>query len=242
MSGNTVSQGRNTTGLSGLQQSGKNRWSTSCAAIGAIALMVFIRSSDVQAADRKADALRRDLGAASEPASSLIQRPAIKRTTGHKTTTEGERDTIPIVVVRGTPYEMGIQLGKLTGQQMRLFVPRAVSAILRELELTEEAIGEVWSRTAAFSDDRLEQELAGLADGSGVPLHLLQAMHTIPLLMPYFCSSIAAWGEATEDGGLHQTRNLDWDLEVGAHKFPVIVVYIPATGLAFTSRFIIALE
>jgi len=49
--------------------------------------------------------------------------------------------------------------------------------------------------------------------------------------MPYSCSSIAAWGDATEDGHLYQTRNLDWSLEVGAHEFPVIVVYVPDRGI-----------
>ena len=49
--------------------------------------------------------------------------------------------------------------------------------------------------------------------------------------MPYSCSSIAAWGKATEGGHLFQTRNLDWNLEVGAHEFPVVVVYIPTRGI-----------
>jgi isopenicillin-N N-acyltransferase like protein len=71
-----------------------------------------------------------------------------------------------------------------------------------------------------------------LADGSGVPLELLQAVHAVPLLMPYSCSSIAAWGDATEDGHLYQTRNLDWSLAVKAHEFPVIVVYLPDRGNA----------
>ena len=68
----------------------------------------------------------------------------------------------------------------------------------------------VRARSAAYADDRVEQELAGLADGSGVSLTTLQAVHAVPLLMPYSCSSIAAWGKATEDGHLYQTRNLDW--------------------------------
>jgi hypothetical protein len=73
--------------------------------------------------------------------------------------------------------------------------------------------------------------MAGLADGSGVPLSTLEATHAVPLLMPYSCSSIAAWGDATVDGHLYQTRNLDWSLEVGAHEFPLIVVYLPKDGI-----------
>jgi hypothetical protein len=94
---------------------------------------------------------------------------------------------------------------------------------------------EVWARSSAYADDRLEQELAGLADGSGVPLATLQAVHAVPLLMPYSCSSIAAWGDATADGHLYQTRNLDWSLEVGAHEFPLVVLYVPDQGAAHVS-------
>ena len=46
------------------------------------------------------------------------------------------------------------------------------------------------------------------------------------------CSSVAAWGKATADGHLYQTRDLDWDLEAGAHEFPVLVVYLPLHGQA----------
>ena len=49
--------------------------------------------------------------------------------------------------------------------------------------------------------------------------------------MPYSCSSIAAWGKATVDGHLYQTRNLDWSKKVGAHDYPVIVLYVPDKGI-----------
>ena len=144
----------------------------------------------------------------------------------------GEGDAaLPVVVVRGTPYEMGRQLGSLIKGEMHRFIPAAMQGITAKLGTTTDAMREVWARSAAYADDRVEQELAGLADGSGLPLSLLQAMHAAPLLMPYSCSSIAAWGPATENGHLIQTRNLDWSLEVKAHEFPVIVVYIPDRGI-----------
>ena len=150
---------------------------------------------------------------------------------GHITTV-GEGDTqLPLVLVRGTPYQMGRQLGALIGSQMQVFIPSAMAAIRAELRASEEDLCEVWARSAAFTDDRVEQELAGLADGAGMPLRSLQALHAVPLLMPYSCSSIAAWGKATEDGHLYQTRNLDWSLEVKAQEFPVIVIYLPDQGI-----------
>lgn len=149
---------------------------------------------------------------------------------GHRTSI-GEGDhRFPVVVVRGNPYQMGWQLGRLIREEMQSFIPAAVGALAKQTGMTEDVLVEAWTRSSAYADDRLEQELLGLSDSSGVPLRSLQAMHALPLLMPYSCSSIAVWGDATKDGHLYQTRNLDWSLEIGAHNFPVIVVYIPDQG------------
>ncbi len=180
-------------------------------------------------ADEKSSALREGSSAG---AAQLFQPPESSGNRGHHFISEKDVARVPVVVVKGTPYEMGRQLGDIIGPQMKQFIPAAMAGITAKLEVTSDALREVWSRTAAFSDDRVEQEMAGLADGSGVPLSLLQSMHAVPLLMPYSCSSIAAWGPATEDGHLYQTRNLDWSVEVKAHEFPVIVVYVPEKGHA----------
>ena len=161
-----------------------------------------------------------------------FKRPESGTAKGHQIMINEGAVQVPVVVVKGTPYEMGRQLGEIIGPQMKQFIPAAMEGIMKRLGVTSDYLREVWARSAAFGDDRVEQEMAGLADGSGVPLGLLQTMHAVPLLMPYSCSSIAAWGPATEDGHLYQTRNLDWSLEVKAHEFPVIVVYIPDKGNA----------
>jgi len=150
---------------------------------------------------------------------------------GHRTSIVQGDVRLPVVVVRGTPYEMGWQLGRLMQEEMSEFVPRAVAGITQQLGIDEEVLVAAWTRSSSYADDRVEQEMLGLADASGVSLRTLQAMHALPLLMPYSCSSIAVWGDATEDGHLYQTRNLDWNLEVGAHNYPMIVVYIPDSGV-----------
>jgi isopenicillin-N N-acyltransferase-like protein len=139
---------------------------------------------------------------------------------------------VPVVVVGGEPWQMGWHVGHLLKDEINRFVPAVVAGFKKELGLDDAALDQVWSTTAAFTDDRVEQELGGLADGSGVPLRTLQHAHCLPLLMPYSCSSIAAWGAATADGHLYQTRNLDWSLEAGAHLFPALVVYLPVGGHA----------
>jgi isopenicillin-N N-acyltransferase like protein len=151
---------------------------------------------------------------------------------GYRVLIENDGARVPLVVVGGTPYEMGWHLGHLLRSEMNHFIAPAAAAFKQRLQLTDENLREVWSSTAAYTDDRFEQELLGLAEGSGVRVDILQQIHCLPLLMPYSCSSIAAWGDATADGHLYQTRNLDWDLEAGAHNFPAIVVYLPLRGNA----------
>ena len=157
-------------------------------------------------------------------------RPAMATTARRSMLMQGDAE-IPLVVVEGTPYEMGRQLGTALKAEIQTFIPAALQGVCSELKVNQELLQEVWTRSAAYADDRVEQELAGLADGCGLPLSTLQAMHAVPLLMPYSCSSIAAWGDATEDGHLYQTRNLDWSMEIGAHNFAVIVVYRPDDGV-----------
>ena len=151
---------------------------------------------------------------------------------GYRTTVGDGDARIPVVLVHGTPYEMGWHLGRLTRDDIQRILPKAITSLKRLSNATDEKLLEAWTRTAAFSDDRFKQELAGLADGAGVPLSLLQAAHAMPLLMPYSCSSVAAWGKATEDGHLYETRNLDWKLSVRLHDSPLVVVYLPDRGIA----------
>lgn len=150
---------------------------------------------------------------------------------GHRFVVRNGEVEVPVVVVRGTPYEMGRQLGQLMRPEIARLAPAAVAGFKQELKVDDATLDLAWATTAGYTDSRVLQQLVGLAEGSGQPVRLLQHVHCLPLLMPYSCSSIAAWGKATEDGHLYQTRNLDWSLRAGAHEFPVIVVYLPSDGL-----------
>jgi len=196
-----------------------------CLAIAGCAVPMLPHSSAV-ADDTKAQAIQKiEAAARAKP----FLTPEVHGS-GHRITVGQGEAQFPLVVVRGTPYEMGFHLGQASATEMQTFVPAALNGIMQELGVDLATLVEVWGRSSAYTDDRVEQELAGLADGSGIPLPTLQAIHAVPLLMPYSCSSIAAWGSATADGHLYQTRNLDWSMEVGAHEFPMIVLYIPNEG------------
>lgn len=179
-------------------------------------------------AEAAKDRALRTPGVAPQP-TSIDQSPG---GAGYRSEVRNGDVVVPVVVVGGTPYQMGWHFGRLMKPEIQQFIPRVVEGFKQELKATDEAIDTVWATTAAFTDDRFEQELAGLAAGSGLPIRVLQHAHCLPLVMPYSCSSIAAWGNATEDGHLYQTRNLDWSLRAHAHDFPVLAVHLPDKGQA----------
>lgn len=158
---------------------------------------------------------------------------ATLRADGYRTTVGSGTEEIPLIVVKGTPYEMGKQQGELMKKEANELVRnfmKAISASGSE-RFTNKNLDKAWKSIAPHTDVRFKEELKGLADGSGIPLKMLQRAHVMPVVADYSCSSIAAWGAATKNGHLYQTRNLDWDLNVHVQDHPLIVVYIPDEGV-----------
>ncbi|QDV16236.1 Acyl-coenzyme A:6-aminopenicillanic acid acyl-transferase [Gimesia panareensis] len=141
-------------------------------------------------------------------------------------------DRIPVVVVKGTPYEMGKQQGKLIrtdATEMILSLVKKVQAAGPE-RASDASLDAAWNAIAPHTDPRFKEELRGFAEGSGIDLRTLQRAHALPVVMDYSCSSIATWGSATKNGHLYQTRNLDWTMNLGVQDYPCITVYIPKQG------------
>lgn len=122
-----------------------------------------------------------------------------------------------VLHMKGTPYEMGLQHGRLLAKR----VEETSRAYLFESELaggkrTLEDLLKIWRGAEPFIPDAYKQELKGLADGSGVPLETLQAVHIMPTL--HHCSGAALRGKATVDGKLYHYRSLDFPLHFGKTK------------------------
>ena len=152
---------------------------------------------------------------------------------GYRTQVGSGTDQIPLIVVKGTPYEMGEQHGELMKKEVNKLVKTFMATIKASgsPRFTDKVLDNAWKSIAPHTDKRFKEELKGLAAGSGLPLKLLQRAHVMPVVADYSCSSIAAWGAATKNGHLYQTRNLDWDLNVHVQDHPLIVIYIPNEGV-----------
>lgn len=144
---------------------------------------------------------------------------------------EGD-DKIPLIVVWGTPYEMGHRQGELIRDEAAQLIDTFLTLVqtAEPERFSDKNMDEAWEKIAPHTDPRFIEELKGLSAGSGIPLQKLIRAHVMPVIADYSCSGIAAWGTATKNGHLYQTRNLDWDMHVKAQDHPCIVVYLPDRG------------
>jgi hypothetical protein len=153
-------------------------------------------------------------------------------TDGYVTSIGEGKDKIKIVVVKGTPYEMGVQLGVLLNNDIKSTLNNFFESTEKKVSKlpVKELLDKAWEINSKYIDKRVLDEMKGVADGSGVSLKLLQRCHMIPVVSPYACSGVAVWGNSTKNGHTYQIRNLDYSMDVKLQEHPVIVIYIPTNG------------
>ena len=145
---------------------------------------------------------------------------------------------IKVLYLSGTPYEMGFQHGRLNYTDVRANVKHIVGLVKHYAQ--EDIMDEVYDLISPYIPLEEKEEMRGLAHGADLPLRVIHWLHCIPEVSEFgpkerlskkfestFCSNIAAFGNATADGALYQMRVLDWIRQLGAHKYPVILVHQP---------------
>jgi dienelactone hydrolase/predicted choloylglycine hydrolase len=141
-----------------------------------------------------------------------------------------------VLHLKGTYREMGFAHGKLlaqaTAEDGEAFLDHwCVGGGKEKLE----NLRKIYQTFEPFLPERYKEELAGLAEGSGVPLEKLQLLHAIP--ERFHCSGAAAMGAATKDGKLYHTRSLDYALNIGnkkrAQENALLIVWEPPDGNAY---------
>jgi len=144
-------------------------------------------------------------------------------------------DRIKVVVVKGNPYEMGKQLGTLLADDISASLGDFLQAVRKEYGDEVDVdwlLKGAWLDNAPYIDERVLEEMRGMAEGSGVPLEEIQMAHMVPVVSPYACSGVVTWGEATAGGHTYQLRNLDYTMDAGLQDHPLVVVYLPDKGTA----------
>lgn len=154
-----------------------------------------------------------------------------------------------IVWLAGTPYEMGKQHGELLHDSIAdamEFV--AQDDLLSKIPVLAESMGIIDIAMDNSYQDILD-ECQGLVDATsdvGFTMDFCLALNFGDVMLEFMesgiptqefpapgCSGVIARGEATPDGILRHTRNLDWgsmDITV-IHQHPVIFVRQPSDGI-----------
>ncbi len=151
--------------------------------------------------------------------------------------------TLHVLHVRGTPYEMGYQHGRLLKNQIQKFLPyfvgfgeygikkKSESFFDLEKDLSPlENLELAYKKMEPFISPEYKEEMQGIADGSGVDAKIVHLAHILPEVAENACSNIVFPPSVTENNHTLQVRILDWFLQAKAQKFPTLIVYHPETG------------
>lgn len=152
---------------------------------------------------------------------------------------EGE-DSIRLVRVGGTRYEMGYWYGKLLADDIagcwRSFSSKPDVAILLHSGIIDSVMDRMWD-PAHFPTAAYDEEMRGVVDGCAdagrteIDENALKSFLVFPDWSEAVnCSLFVAWGGATANGDLWQLRNLDWRMDLGVQQYPVVAIFDPDDG------------
>lgn len=153
--------------------------------------------------------------------------------------------SLPLLVLSGSPYEVGRQYGSLMRQELERTVALGASALrplLTKLGMKAQDVTERMSGLAALLPPDVHEELQGIADASGIARETLLYYALILDIVsgaPIGCSQFAVLGQATSHGNVLHGHNLDIPYPTLAGLMqPCCVVYrvpgrIPYVSITF---------
>jgi len=143
-----------------------------------------------------------------------------------------------VLLLAGSPNRMGRAHGTLLKGDIRaacelvLTFARAADNV-KQGDLAAGTLEKAYRRLEPFIPPRYQQEMRGLADGSGVPLKDIRLVNVFPAL--FHCSGFALFGRATKGGRLLHGRVLDYITEIGLQKHAVTILTRPDGRNAFVN-------
>jgi hypothetical protein len=148
------------------------------------------------------------------------------------------RDGTRVLVLNGTPEEMGRQHGVLMKKQVRRVVDQMLFGVgvgssfdkgrwfFGEIEMAQQ-------RVSPFMDERYQREMDALAGAADLPREEVRLANIFPEL--FHCSGFAIFGKATVDGRLYHGRVLDYLRGMGLEQNAVVMVFQPDRGNAWVN-------
>ncbi len=128
------------------------------------------------------------------------------------------KDGQRVLRLRGKPYDIGVQHGRLLAPNVKRLCDRVIYGIgfyysIEKGEWFLDAAARLVERQRPFIAPEYFEEMRGVADGAGLPLATVQAANIFPEF--FHCSGVAVFGKATQGGTLLHARVLDYMTGVG---------------------------
>jgi outer membrane lipoprotein-sorting protein len=147
-------------------------------------------------------------------------------------------DGTRVLVLRGTPEEMGHQHGVLLKKDVHQLVDHILFGVGvgSSFEKGAWVLGEIegaQKRLTPFMEKRYLREMDALASASGLPREEVLLANYFPEM--FHCSGFAVFGKATTDGRLYHGRILDYMRGMGLEQSAVVMVFQPDVGNAWVN-------
>jgi hypothetical protein len=171
--------------------------------------------------------------------------PSLGPATGERrvVATEGEgrlelHDGTRVLLLKGTPEEMGRQHGVLLKKEVkdvshRILYGVGVGSSFAKGRWFFGEIESAQARLMKFMDERYLREMDALAQAAGLPKEEVRLANYFPEL--FHCSGFAIFGDATAGGKLYHGRVLDYLRGMGLEQNAVVTVYQPDQGNAWVN-------
>jgi outer membrane lipoprotein-sorting protein len=149
-----------------------------------------------------------------------------------------EVDGTRVLVLKGTPEEMGHQHGVLMKKDIHQLVNQilfgvGVGSSFEEGEWVFGKIEAAQKRLNPFMDERYFREMDSLASAAELPREEVRLANFFPEM--FHCSGFAVFGKATTDGKLYHGRVLDYMRGMGLEQSAVVMVFQPDKGNAWVN-------
>ncbi len=135
-----------------------------------------------------------------------------------------------ILLVSGTPEEMGSAHGRLLRQPCRRLVQRVVYLVggvesLQSGKWFLDTMADIQRRTLPHMPERFLAECDALSRAAGIPDRDGRYANLFP--EKFHCSGVAVRGTASRDGRVIHARVLDYMRDIGLQESAIIVVFMP---------------
>lgn len=135
-----------------------------------------------------------------------------------------------VLHLKGTPYEMGYQQGKLLTKAIKTTMGRIVDnkgelGKSKHYQLYRDMRPMMHNLLRKHIPQRFKDEMRGVADASGLSYADVEAGNLFPAA--FHCSGIALKGKATKDGSLYHVRILDYMTKLGLQENALVIVHEP---------------